>query len=302
MGSLHIEFVEALPASAEPSTLYFIKKPNNRFDIYVCSLDGILRPLTRTTPDNINMGSGELSAYSTAETLTERRWIDGKPIYRKVIVIENPEGTIPAGVTPLEDMSYVDQFVGDWSYRPYPDIASGTGVWYLNSTMQTGNAYIQFYVYTDKMLYLYIATWDQVFSKITQVVEYTKLSDDENSPVRKVGGVAEYTSTEKELPETRFGQTVYAINVSGGALPNSSIKELLIPNYNPNYTYWIGGDSIAINPVNKETITINSAAGYDWVTAQIKNDKIQIMTSSNFETDGFTKTSIILKYVKTVIE
>jgi hypothetical protein len=153
----------------------------------------------------------------------------------------------------------------------------------------------------DKTLYFGIVGWDQLFSKITQVVEYTKLSDDENSPVRKVGGIAEYTNAERELPEIRFGQTVYGIDVSAGALPNSGIKEFEIPNYNSNYTYWIGGDSIAINPASKEVISINTASGYDWVTALIKDNKIQLMTSGNFETDGFTRTSIILKYVKTVI-
>lgn len=37
-----------------------------------------------TTP-NITTGTIELPSYSTEETLTEKRWIDGKPIYRKVI-------------------------------------------------------------------------------------------------------------------------------------------------------------------------------------------------------------------------
>ena len=111
--------------------------------------------------------------------------------------------------------------------------------------------------------------------------------------------ISEVLST---LGINEIGLLETCIDASSPSLIEYSIKELLIPNYNPNYTYWIGGDSIAINPVNKETITINSAAGYDWVTAQVKNDKIQIMTSGNFETDGFTKTSIILKYVKIVIE
>lgn len=43
----------------------------------------------------------ECLEYSENETDTGKRWIDGKPIYRKVIVINNPSGTVQHGISNL---------------------------------------------------------------------------------------------------------------------------------------------------------------------------------------------------------
>ncbi len=67
-------------------------------------------PLWRVTLNGISptvarIASGSPSVYSTTETMTGETWIDGKPIYRKVVnvggVYENNEARIDHGITGL---------------------------------------------------------------------------------------------------------------------------------------------------------------------------------------------------------
>ena len=58
--------------------------------------------------DYINNNSGGTDTYSTTETLTNKIWVNGKPIYRKVIQIN----TINAGQTVISlDTTNVDEYL-----------------------------------------------------------------------------------------------------------------------------------------------------------------------------------------------
>lgn len=73
--------------------------------------------------------------YSTNEIKTNKRWINGKPIYRKVITGNMSEGTKAHGITDLDTFTYIGGFFhnpnsGKYfaipSVRPqYPEYAVG---------------------------------------------------------------------------------------------------------------------------------------------------------------------------------
>jgi hypothetical protein len=120
----------------------------------------VLVPLTDTTPvDEVTAGNmqsvtsnavSESLSYSETETLTGGTWIDGKPIYRKVINFGAlPNNTIKGkshNITNLKNFVSIRGIAMGGDYFPIPYVATsslGAGAQiYVNSTqiaIQTGS-------------------------------------------------------------------------------------------------------------------------------------------------------------------
>lgn len=109
----------------------------------------------------------ECKAYSTDETLTGETWIDGKPIYRKVIEYT---GEIEASTWTSISISslgiyYVDNLVIKGGYLKYPENITESIYSYSNR--------VQFLNYNNNISFYFSVSP----SKVTLIVEYTKTTD-----------------------------------------------------------------------------------------------------------------------------
>lgn len=81
----------------------------------------------------------KMDRYSTSETRTNKVWIDGKPIYRKVVTGNMSDGSIAHGLT---DVTFVNAYgffiASSGSVMPLPSLrvnyASYSAGFYINST------------------------------------------------------------------------------------------------------------------------------------------------------------------------
>lgn len=113
-----------------------------------------------------------INKYSTEETFTGQYWIDGKPIYRKVLEFNN----VPTGVTQKNHgISNFDKLINysgyyynsTWGYNPIPAVTSdnisgyGIGIGDFKSTT----------------FYFNIGNLRSSTNEIKLIVEYTKTTD-----------------------------------------------------------------------------------------------------------------------------
>lgn len=111
----------------------------------------------------------ENDVYSTEEVKTNRKWIDGKPIYRKIIAytgerLEAGRHTIKHNISNIG------------SYRA---IISSSFMY--NGDMWTGvtstNNYAGAISFNSTEVALIVAGWDKLFSPVYVTLEYTKTTD-----------------------------------------------------------------------------------------------------------------------------
>lgn len=101
------------------------------------------------------------------------------------------------------------------------------------------------------------------------------------------------------VPKTIDGKQVYGIRVGCGALPNATIKDVVIPGFNSSYTYWIETNgSYAINstayyPIPSPYTTGNAGGITCWVSKTYSS--IRILSGDNWSSyNGY----ITLNYTK----
>lgn len=112
-----------------------------------------------------NAVAGALS-YSTEEIATGGKWIDGKPIYRKVFVATENK-TISSAVT-----------VNGWSEVFSIDKLVQSFICNSDNTLIIGNAILSRYIKNENRFYFFVPTgsWD-VTAGDTFTFEYTKTTD-----------------------------------------------------------------------------------------------------------------------------
>lgn len=126
-------------------------------------------------------GQNTLPNYSTTETLTSERWIDGKPIYRKVI----NAGVFSAANTTTNvahNITGVDQI---WIDEGNSFLRNGINSVPLNQVYSSDNITRVYLTTTSIMLYT-----NADYSSYTTYVTicYTKTTDTASSPVTTIGG------------------------------------------------------------------------------------------------------------------
>jgi hypothetical protein len=130
--------------------------------------------------ENLNNNFEYLDAdniYSTNETLTNKKWIDGKPIYRKVFkntssITITANSTIPFAIPNIDEVTFITGFfflptVNGW--MPFPLIESnGENVM---------NCYYD--ISAQAIGFRGLGSWsfDNTNRKFRFVIEYTKTTD-----------------------------------------------------------------------------------------------------------------------------
>ena len=127
---------------------------------------------TTTNANNIT-GIINAEAYSTSEVKTNKTWIDGKPMYRKVVaftttVAANTLFTISHGISNMSFYHIAEVFINSGSGLSYPIPMVG----YTSSLTDKIFCYMDannVYFYTN-------GAWGQNWTKYV-VIEYTKTTD-----------------------------------------------------------------------------------------------------------------------------
>ena len=260
-------------------------------------------PLAKSSPRNVNTGANEAIPYSTSEQLTDRRWINGKPIYRKTYMVEIVGNGLP-DIMYLDQILDLDEPAGDFIFQAYPDPNDPTvGYWYDARYMQIPTNYVYVYVDYSKNLIVSIGNWSGTFTRVFYTFEYTKLSDTPTSGVATTPGCYEISSSEAKTNKVRFGYPVYTKEMDIGTMPNSGLAQYDIPDYDSGYDYWIGDGCVTKNSTTGHILSFPMSDDQDYINAYVDNStgKVALLTSSPFGTDGFTKTRIVLEYIKAKI-
>lgn len=130
--------------------------------------------LSENAQDNVVAQLNEERSYSTEEQLTGKRWIDGKPIYRKVVNF----GSLPnnAEKKVLYDISNVSEFtsVSGIAYRP-----AGLGKAYmpLPYPFRYASSVIDLYIDVDNESIVIGTASDRSGLTAYVILEYTKTTD-----------------------------------------------------------------------------------------------------------------------------
>lgn len=114
-------------------------------------------------------------AYSTDEIKTNKRWIDGKPIYRTVVTTNSYSDRLNTGISNLETMIKMEVLVsqssnGDW--RNIPWLFNSGGV--IGDQSWAGGV---LYKMNDNQLHFQIGSSLKNAKKIVAILEYTKTTD-----------------------------------------------------------------------------------------------------------------------------
>ena len=114
-----------------------------------------------------NQVSGGGGDYSTEEQLTGKRWIDGKPIYQKTIIIDNPSSAVDApyahGISNFKHLIY--------SYAVY---TRSDGVEYAEPIFINNSYCRTCSVDSTNMI---ISATGNVYTQVRVTIQYTKTTD-----------------------------------------------------------------------------------------------------------------------------
>lgn len=150
--------------------------------------------------NNIDLeGLSTLSGYSTNEVLTEQRWIDGKPIYRKVITGNLASPAVDVTInTGLSGISNTGHIINTKIAQSDGLVRSGASSYYVSDT----NECVSYYNQVTGVIIIYVSNSNASYANATYqiVLEYTKISDTASSPVRLVGSGNGTAGLVSELP------------------------------------------------------------------------------------------------------
>lgn len=123
------------------------------------------------TTKNIKEYIDESEVYSTSEVKTNKVWIDGKPIYRKVIkytsALSSGNNSIPHGISDLGELVSVS------GYTKY------STSYYAMGAFENANNFINISIVSSINITVSVGTsWSSSFTNgCTLIIEYTKTTN-----------------------------------------------------------------------------------------------------------------------------
>jgi len=244
-------------------------------------------------------GTAELPRYSTTEILTSERWIDGKPIYRKVYTFSSPVASETLIDTTINSTN--NNIVNSWINSR--DAAGNTFT--VPANLATTASHYS-YLSPSGLYLLTPSSW--IESRL--IIYYTKASDTSASPVALISAISttegklnydyNISSSEYIIPgKFRNGKQVYGIEIDCGALPNASVKTVSIPNYNSNYQYLING-SESYSSGTSSTISLPYASPVTNQSLELVIDKTSgnLRFTTLIDWSAYTTTKVVLEYTK----
>lgn len=128
------------------------------------------------------VGTSELPAYSTSEVLMAERWIDGKPIYRKVVSM----GALPnaAAKSIAHGISNLDEHLGLSGVAFHSNGDDRIPLPYVSTSTST----IQMHMSKTNVIVTNKIDMSATYNKSYAIIYYTKTTDTALSPVALIGG------------------------------------------------------------------------------------------------------------------
>lgn len=135
-------------------------------------------PSTQTplSAENLNHNFNELNnanIYSTNETDTGKKWVNGKPIYRKVFVNQNGPTTTYTNLN--HNILNIEEIINIYGTMVNPTDLMTTNIPMIGTSSLYGGAGIN--VRADGTKIQYESTADYSANKCNFVIEYTKTTD-----------------------------------------------------------------------------------------------------------------------------
>lgn len=239
------------------------------------------------------LGLNELPAYSETEVLTSRRWVDNKPIYRKVIDMGNLPDTdtkvVDAGIVGLGEITEIyGTTITTTGYLPLPYLSPSGGE--IKLWFDSGNVNLT-------------TTNDRQLLTGLVVLEYTKAADTSASPVALIGGgfssseLPPFSETEV-LTSRRWtdGKPIYRKVIDFGALPDNDIKK--IPHGVVDYEVFTQMYGTSLSGLDV-TLPLPHASSTGPASVQLWRDTTDIGVITSNDRTGYTDTQIVLEYTKT---
>lgn len=226
-------------------------------------------------PDILANKFSRADLYSTDEKMIGR-WIDGKPLYQKVI-IHNPTITVPTigsnGAT-IATIANIETLVDAWCLSNY----FNTRTRVTNFEKEGNNIIANASMYSVEIN--------------KSIIQYTKTTD---SSV-EIGSDTDYSTTEKIVGTWIDGKPIYQKTIDCGALPNNTLKIVAhgINNLNHviNYSGWCYDSTGLDGPV----VFVSPSS----IAAQVSlySDKINLHIGSGNDLSDFS-CYVTLQYTKT---
>lgn len=144
--------------------------------------------------------SGDVN-YNTKEQLTGRRWTDGKPIYQKTIIIDNPSSAVDApyahGISNFKHLIYANVIY-----------TRSDGIEYAEP-LYINNGYCRTFAVNSTTMY--ISAIGNGFTQVRVTLQYTKTTDTANSPVKtmQLKPMLNYSTEEQIIGTWIDGKPVY---------------------------------------------------------------------------------------------
>ena len=227
--------------------------------------------------------------YSTDEKMIGQ-WIDGKPLYQKVLNIgnlpNNTEKIIELSISDFEKAVYVDGISCDLTSsvkitRPIPYI-------YTPETQYSNALWLQ----SDNNVWnIHIKTGANRSNEIGIVtIKYTKTTDTAIS----IGEATEYSTEEKVIGTWIDGKPVYQKTINFGALPNNTNKMVSTGVSNLDRIYNVFG--WANNASETRSLPYVSSDGNYIIAIDIQDTDIRIITKRNYSD---MSAYVTIQYTKT---
>ena len=172
------EMQEAKEINYEDLLMLIQKNANKKVTIkQIKNLFQIIDNLTSdSTTDALSANQGKIlnekitnaNIYSTSETNTGKKWIDGKDIYRKVIELSNISASTAEYSYNVENIDKIVNAQASW----YDTTDKATFV--TNLRYDGTGAYIRFIYLKDKFKVETAFDWSKRTSDVSVIIEYTK--------------------------------------------------------------------------------------------------------------------------------
>lgn len=225
--------------------------------------------------------------YSTEEQLTGKRWIDGKPIYQKVIHVDN--FIIGNNEIPLENLDTIINYSGNLIFTDYPGHKRVFPYVQNNSTTK-----VVINNYNDTK---FVVASGFNCNTIDITLQYTKTTDTELSPVSlpKIKSIHNYSTDEQVVGTWIDGKPIYEKVINSGYLANNNSITIDVSHLNINDVIQLKGIAFTDDKKQFRPITLGTSDS-NAIRIDFTNNNVRILTWSNWSSYN---SFVIIQYTKT---
>lgn len=231
--------------------------------------------------------------YSTEEQLTGKRWIDGKPLYIKIIkqtlTFKSQISSLNINIPNVDFIKYCVDFnrinTNEHTQLNYVNTDSSYNI---GGNFSNDDSKLNFWVGSNIIGRSY---------NITIIAEYTKTTDTELSPVSlpKIKSIHNYSTEEQIVGTWIDGKPIYEKVINSGYLANNNSITIDVSHLNINDVIQLKGIAFTDDKKQFRPITLGTSDS-NAIRIDFTNNNVRIITWSNWSSYN---SFIIIQYTKT---